>query len=94
MKTYTDNMNRMILQAARSMGCQFAQNPGVIHWSAVKRILRHLTNTLCSNPVKHIDIHWFFIREALEAKVLKVVYVPKPRWCMCPRVRVLWICMH
>jgi len=94
MKTYTDNMNRMILQAARSMGCQFAQNPGVIHWSAVKRILWHLTNTLCSNPVKHIDIHWFFIREALEAKVLKVVYVPKPRWCMCPRVRVLWICMH
>jgi hypothetical protein len=35
---------------------------------------------LSSNPVqhqrtKHIDIRWFFIREALEAKVLKVVYV-------------------
>jgi hypothetical protein len=72
MNAYPERMNRM--------SCQFAQNPGVIHWRTVKRILRYLTNPLSSNPVqhqrtKHIDIRWFFIREALEAKVLKVVYV-------------------
>ena len=40
MNAYPERMNSTILKAARSMSCQFAQNPGVIHWRAVKRILR------------------------------------------------------
>ena len=45
MNAYPERMNRM--------SCQFAQNPGVIHWRTVKRILRYLTNPLSSNPVQH-----------------------------------------
>ena len=72
MNAYPERMNRMILKAARSMSCQFAQNPGVIHWRTVKRILRYLTNPLSSNPVQYqrtklIDILWSFVREAIAA---------------------------
>ena len=72
MNAYPERMNRMILKAARSTSCQFAQNPGVIHWRTVKRILRYLTNPLSSNPVQYqrtklIDILWSFVREAIAA---------------------------